>query len=93
MGKLPTAPPALRGDEAEVLHGDRIADPYRWLERDSAETRAWTAAQNARTRAALDAIEVRSYFHGRLRALAIAASLTVGAYAAASVALRWRIPR
>lgn len=69
MGKLPPAPPAPRGDEAEVLHGDRIADPYRWLERDSAETRAWTADQNARTRAALDGVGIRSYFQERLRAL------------------------
>ena len=69
MGKLPPAPPAARGDEADVLHGERIADPYRWLERDGVETRAWTAAQNARTRAALDPVRDRSYFHGRLHAL------------------------
>ena len=56
MGRLPAPPPAPRGDEAETLHGERIADPYRWLERDGAETGAWTEAQNARTRTALDAV-------------------------------------
>src|ERR1700704_4248516 len=69
MRPLPPVPPAPRGDEAEVLHGERIADPYRWLERDSADTRAWTAAQNARTRAALDAIPERDHFAERLREL------------------------
>jgi len=69
MEKLPPAPPAARGNEADVLHGERIADPYRWLERDGVETRAWTAAQNARTGAALEAVRDRAYFHGRLQAL------------------------
>src|SRR5216684_2264072 len=69
MGKLPPPPPAARGDDAEVLHGDRIADPYRWLERDSAPTRAWTEAENARTRVALDAAPARGYFSDRLPSL------------------------
>src|SRR3981081_3616493 len=68
MGKLPPAPPAPRGDESEVLHGQRIADPYRWLERDGAEARAWTEAQNARTRAALYTAD-RARFAVRLREL------------------------
>jgi prolyl oligopeptidase len=34
----------------EVLHGDPIADPYRWLEHgDDPETAAWTRRQNALT--------------------------------------------
>jgi prolyl oligopeptidase len=69
MGTLPPAPPARRGDEVEVLHGEGIADPYRWLERDGPETAAWTAAQNARTRAALDAFPDRSALAARLREL------------------------
>ena len=69
MGRLPAPPPAARGDEAETLHGERIADPYRWLERDGPETRAWTAAQNARTRTALDAVPGRAHFAERLREL------------------------
>ena len=69
MGKLPPAPPAFRGNEAEVFHGERIADPYRWLERGGAETHAWTDAQNARTRAVLDAAPGRGHFRRRLGAL------------------------
>jgi prolyl oligopeptidase len=69
MGRLPSAPPARRGDESEILHGERIADPYRWLERDGAETRAWTDSENARTRGALDAVPERAPFAGRLRDL------------------------
>ena len=66
MGKLPPPPVASRGDEADLLHGERIADPYRWLELDDHSTRAWTDAQNARTRAALDAIADRGRLAGRL---------------------------
>lgn len=69
MGRLPAPPPAPRGDAAEMLHGEHIADPYRWLERDSAETRAWTAVQNARTRAVLDLVPDRAHFAERLREL------------------------
>ena len=69
MGRLPPPAPAARGDESDVLHGERVADPYRWLERDGAATRAWTEAQNARTRAALDGLPERPRFAERLREL------------------------
>src|SRR5256885_11683779 len=69
MGRLPPAPPARRGDGIEALDGERIADPYRWLERDGPATRAWTDAQNSRTRAALDAVPERARFAARLREL------------------------
>src|SRR5438132_3051289 len=69
MRPLPPVPPAPRGDESDVLHGERIADPYRWLERDGDATHAWTEAQNARTRAVLDAVPERARFAERLRDL------------------------
>ncbi|HEX5576051.1 MAG TPA: hypothetical protein VFX42_09280, partial [Gemmatimonadales bacterium] len=53
-----TAPRQTR----DILHGEEILDPYRWLEDgDAAETREWTARQNAFTEAYLGA------FPGRLR--------------------------
>ncbi|MFE1285796.1 prolyl oligopeptidase family protein [Streptomyces sp. NPDC058751] len=42
-----TYPPASRSGPEEIVHGQRVADPYRWLEdpRDPATT-AWCAAQD-----------------------------------------------
>jgi len=43
---FPSYPPARRDDVVDLLHGERVADPYRWLEdATSDETRAWEAAQ------------------------------------------------
>jgi prolyl oligopeptidase len=45
-----------RDDVAESVHGVTVPDPYRWLEDgDDPDTRGWVEAENARTRAALDA--------------------------------------
>ncbi len=50
-----TYPPARLSDAADVHHGMRVEDPYRWLEDPaSAETVAWVEAQNALTRSVLD---------------------------------------
>ena len=64
-------PPGARSEDVvDVLHGVPVADPYRWLENaDSAETRAWVDAQNAFTRAALDAVPGRDAIHARLDSL------------------------
>src|SRR5664279_323507 len=44
----PPAVPAERLDLVEDLHGQRVADPYRWLEdAKSDQTRAWSEAQDA----------------------------------------------
>ncbi len=62
--------PTRRQVVAEVMHGERIEDPYRWLEdSDSTEVAAWTEAQNAATRAALDARPERAAMAARLREL------------------------
>ena len=43
----PGYPAARRTDDADLLHGRTIPDPYRWLEdATSAETLAWTAGQD-----------------------------------------------
>lgn len=54
-------PPSSRIENVvDVLHGVPVPDPYRWLEEDSPETRAWLAAQTAYARTLLDAIPGRS---------------------------------
>ncbi len=48
-------------DLVEFIHGQRVADPYRWLEDgDTPEVHTWTEKENARTRALLDAIPIRA---------------------------------
>jgi prolyl oligopeptidase len=54
-----------------------VADPYRWLEDGSSpEVRAWTTAQNDRTRSALDAVPARGRFRARLAELTEAGTAT-----------------
>jgi prolyl oligopeptidase len=67
---LTPPPPARREATADVLHGREVVDPYRWLEDgDGAEVVAWVAAQNERTRAALDARPDRRAWLARLVSL------------------------
>src|SRR5579883_784379 len=65
-------PPTRRGDQADVLHGVRIEDPYRWLEADvrtSREVADWVAAQNKVTAAYLGSIPERQPIKRRLAEL------------------------
>ncbi|MBV6436718.1 MAG: S9 family peptidase [Xanthomonadales bacterium PRO6] len=51
-------------------HGEKIADPYRWLEDlDAPDTRAWIAAQNALTERYLAAVPQRAAIHARMTEL------------------------
>jgi prolyl oligopeptidase len=71
-------PPTRTDDVVEILHGEAIADPYRWLEDgDSDETQRWTSAQNAVTKSYLDAVPSRAPIRERLEQL-----LTIGAISA-----------
>jgi prolyl oligopeptidase len=73
---LPPIYPASRtSDTVDVLHGESIPDPYRWLEEsDSDEVRSWTEAQNALTAAYLAEAPARPAIRTRLESL-----LTIGA--------------
>ncbi len=65
-------PETRRGDVVETHFGERIADPYRWLENDvrqDKEVADWVAHQNAVSQAYLAALPQRPWFADRLRSL------------------------
>jgi prolyl oligopeptidase len=63
-------PPTRSDHVVETLHGQSVADPYRWLE-DSAnpEVREWTEKQNQLTRSVLDQLPGREKVHDQLSRL------------------------
>ncbi|WP_411339754.1 prolyl oligopeptidase family serine peptidase [Sphingopyxis sp. J-6] len=69
----PIAYPQTRRDNVVEDHfGQKVADPYRWLENDVREDRqvaAWVEAQNKVTGAYLDALPGRDLFRARLKQL------------------------
>src|SRR5688572_7107858 len=68
--KMSTTVPTTRvAPVSETLHGETFEDPYRWLEDESAEMRAWTEAQNAYSAATLGALPGRSALRERLTEL------------------------
>src|SRR5205823_12009584 len=67
---IPPPPATPRSDLVDIVHGERITDPYRWLEDDRSDrVKDWTDRQNARTRAALDRLPERRFLAARLREL------------------------
>ncbi|MGI8794432.1 MAG: prolyl oligopeptidase family serine peptidase [Acidimicrobiales bacterium] len=61
---------AERLDIVDLLHGNPVADPYRWLEdADSADTEAWSTAQDQLVRFHLDGLAGRDHLANRLREL------------------------
>jgi prolyl oligopeptidase len=63
-------PPTRREDVVDVLHGVRVADPYRWLEDGTAEeVRAWARAEDAYTRERLAKLPERPVLAKRFREL------------------------
>ncbi|HET7470721.1 MAG TPA: prolyl oligopeptidase family serine peptidase [Gemmatimonadales bacterium] len=65
-------------DVTEVLHGETIADPYRWLENGAdPETRAWTEQQNALTEAWLARRPGREAIRRRLDQLLAIGAISV----------------
>ena len=62
-------PDTVRGEVVEELFGERLADPYRWLENDVREdprVREWVTAQNAVTDAYLATLPGRAAFRERM---------------------------
>jgi prolyl oligopeptidase len=75
---LPDYPLTPIGDAVDLLHGEAIADPYRWLEdSESSETRIWTEQQNARTEAYLARIPGRERIRRRLEQLLAIGAISV----------------
>ncbi|MFM8980886.1 MAG: prolyl oligopeptidase family serine peptidase [Planctomycetia bacterium] len=63
----PAYPETRRTDVRDVLHGQEVPDPYRWLADDEApEVEAWDRAQAALLRARLDAFPRRAELKERL---------------------------
>ena len=65
-------PESRRADVAEVQFGERIADPWRWLENDvrsDPEVADWVARQNQVSRTYLDALPQRTWFASHMREL------------------------
>jgi prolyl oligopeptidase len=67
---MPSYPKTAAHDTKDVLHGEEIADPYRWLEDGSdPETILWTERQNALTESYLAAVPARERVRRRLEDL------------------------
>jgi prolyl oligopeptidase len=67
---LPPAPVAKRIPVTDTYFGTSVVDPYRWMEANGPDLRAYLQAQNDRTRGALDALPGRGALEARLRGLA-----------------------
>src|SRR6185312_16859889 len=50
----------------DTIHGVTIEDPYRWLEEETPEVKAWSDAQNAYARATLDKLPEKAQLAAEL---------------------------
>ena len=63
-------PRTAKVDHVDTYFGTRVADPYRWLEDDTASTvKAWVQAENAVTFSYLNRIPFRTRLRARLEEL------------------------
>jgi prolyl oligopeptidase len=65
-------PETRRGPLVEEQFGEKIADPYRWLENDvrsDKDVASWVERENAVTRGYLDTLPQRAWFAQRIRSL------------------------
>ena len=71
------APPTRTVDVTDDYHGEKVADPYRWLENwDDEEVKAWSDAQNAHARKHLDALAVAEQLRPQAEAILSAPVVT-----------------
>jgi prolyl oligopeptidase len=71
------APATLKKPVVDEYHGVKVSDDYRWLENwDDPAVRAWSDAQNQRTRNYLDALAVREPIRKWLREVANTTSVS-----------------
>ncbi len=63
-------PPTKREPWTDERHGDRIADPYRWLEEGGDRVDEWVDRQNAAADASLESIAVRQALRRPFESLA-----------------------
>jgi len=75
---LPTAPPRAEiKPVADIYHGTKVIDNYRWLEDgNSPETQKWVEQEMAYTRSLLDPLPGRDAIHKRLTELLSIGSIT-----------------
>lgn len=76
----PTPPVAARKPVTDTYHGVTVEDPYRWLEGDDADVRAWTDGQNRYTRHVLDALPHRDTLRDEIHAIVTAPNTYFGAF-------------
>lgn len=63
-------PETRRADHVDEYHGEKVADPYRWMEDlDSEALAAWVRAQNELAQPRLEAIPAREAIVARLKTL------------------------
>ena len=66
--KRPARPATRAGSDSDILHGQSIADPYRWLEDETADdVQAWMTAQDDHARGVLAASPEREAWIERLK--------------------------
>jgi prolyl oligopeptidase len=66
----PAYPTTKRDDVADTLHGQRVADPYRWLEdAKSPDVQSWMKAQDTLTRGWLTKLPLRDALVARFKQL------------------------
>ena len=70
VAEYPPPPETARAPVVDVLHGEEIEDPYRWLEQgDSEQTRTWIDLQNRHAEEVLGEPPARQWARRRLREL------------------------